>query len=194
MGEMKILKKNLFITFFVIIILIFCSGALGWFLTQKIENSNKIINTIHQLKESELQLRGEEKDLLLRGYSVQRYLRWQNAKENFHRNLGMLIGMQALNSNEINTIKTDHSELSDTYNKFFDKIRASTLNKNEIDAYDIKFKEIGRRTLDNINDILSRELEVSTTTDSQADILLAIFIVVFAATAGFLIVNVIRHV
>ena len=61
MGDPRILKKKIFITFFIIILLILCSGVLGWILTQKIESSNKVIDVVHKLKEAELQLRREEK-------------------------------------------------------------------------------------------------------------------------------------
>ncbi len=193
MGEPKILKKKIFITFSIIILLILCSGVLGWILTQKIENSNKVIEVVHKLKEAELQLRREEKNLLIRGYSQQRYLRWQKAKEDFHQRFGELIGMKALNDTEITTIKADYSEMSGTYNKFFDEIRSNSLSQNEIVKYDEQFKKIGRRTLDMINSILLREQRISDVTDSQASILIVIFLIVFIATAGFLIVNVIKH-
>jgi hypothetical protein len=193
MGEPRILKKKIFITFSIIILLIFCSGVLGWILTQKIENSNKVIDVTHKLKEAELQLRREEKNLLIRGYSQLRYLRWQKAKEDFHQRFGELIGMKALNDTEITTIKADYTEMSGTYNKFFDEIRSNSLGQNEIIEYDEQFKKIGRRTLEMINSILLREQTVSASTDSQANILIIIFLVIFIATAGFLIVNVIKH-
>ncbi len=193
MGDPKILKKKIFITFSVIILLILCSGTLGWILTQKIENSNKIIEVVHKLKEAELQLRREEKNLLIRGYSQQRYLRWQKAKENFHQRFGELIGMNALNNNEIIGIKRDYSEMSNTYNKFFDEIRSNNLSKDEIIKYDLEFKKIGRSTIEMINNILSREQNVSSRTDSHANILIVVFLIGFIATAGFLIINVLKH-
>ncbi len=194
MGEPKILKKKIFVSFAVIIILIICSGILGWILTQKIEKSNKITDVVHNLKESELQLRREEKNILIRGYSQQRYLRWQKAKEDFHRNLGELIGLEALNKTEINNLKTEYSEMSDTYNKFFDVIRLKALSPDEITGYDFQFKKIGRKTLTMVNDILSREQVNSARTDSLADLIIIIFLIVFIAASGFLIVNVLKHI
>ena len=193
MGDSNILKKKLIITFTTIFILIIISGVLGWILTEQIENSEKIIEVVHSLKESELQLRREEKNLLIRGYSQQRYLRWQKAKENFHQNLGELIGRKALNEIEINTLKRDYTEMSDTYNKFFHEIRSNDLDREEIIKYDEQFKEIGRGTLKMINNILDREEKVSSRTNSQADILLIIFVAIFVLTTGFLIVNVIKQ-
>ena len=193
MGDPKVLKNKIIITFSVMLLLIIGSGILGWIFTQKIENSNKIIDIIHQLKESELQLRREEKNLLIRGYSQQRYLRWQKAKEDFHRSFGELMGMKALSDTDIAEIKTDYSEMSGTYNKFFDVIRSNSLSQDEIIKYDEQFKKIGRRTLEMINKILLREQKVSNRADSQADILIVIFLIIFVATAGFLIVNVIKH-
>ena len=193
MGDSNILKKKLIITFTTIFILIIISGVLGWILTEQIENSEKIIEVVHSLKESELQLRREEKNLLIRGYSQQRYLRWQKAKENFHQNLGELIGRKALNEIEINTLKRDYTEMSDTYNKFFHEIRSDGLDREDIIKYDEQFKEIGRSTLKMINNILDREEKVSSRTNSQADILLVIFVAIFVLTTGFLIVNVIKQ-
>ena len=138
-------------------------------------------------------MRREEKNLLIRGYSQQRYLRWQKAKENFHQNLGELIGRKALNEIEINTLKRDYTEMSDTYNKFFHEIRSNDLDREEIIKYDEQFKEIGRSTLKMINNILDREEKVSSRTNSQADILLVIFVAIFVLTTGFLIVNVIKQ-
>ena len=184
MGDPKILKKKLFLTFSIIIVLIFLSGILGWILTQKIEKSNKTIDVVHSLKEAELQLRREEKNLLIRGYSQQRYLRWQKAKEDFHQRFGELIGMKALNDSEISNIKTEYSEMSGSYNKFFDDISSNTLTQNEITNYDEQFKKIGRKTLEMINSILSREQKVSSSTDSQANILIVVFLIIFISTAG----------
>jgi hypothetical protein len=193
MSDPKILKNKIFITFSIMILLILCSGVLGWIFTQRIENSNKIIDVVHALKEAELQLRREEKNLLIRGYSQQRYLRWQKAKEDFHQSFGELIGMNALSDTEISEIKKDYTEMSTTYNKFFDDIRSNSLDQFQIVSYDGQFKKIGRRTIDMINGILTREQNVSSRTDTQADILIVIFLIIFVATAGFLIVNVIKH-
>jgi hypothetical protein len=193
MGESKILRKKIFITFSIMVLLILGSGVLGWIFTQKIEKSDSITDTVHLLKEAELQLRREEKNLLIRGYSQQRYLRWQMAKENFHQKFGELIGLKALTNMEISALKKDYTEMSDTYKKFFDEIRSNALTQDEIIKYDTQFKMIGRKTLVMINSILSREQTVSAHTDSQANILIAVFLIVFIATASFLIVNVLKY-
>ncbi len=193
MGDQKILKKKIFITFTIMFLLILGSVVLGWVLTQQIEKSDNIVAVVHSLKESELQLRREEKNLLIRGYSQQRYLRWQNAKENFHQRFGELIGMGALTDAEINGVKKDYSEMSGTYKKFFHDIISKSLNQDEIIKYDEEFKTIGRKTLEMINNILSRESKLSASKDLQSDILIGLFLVVFVLTAGFLIVNVLKH-
>lgn len=194
MGDMKILKRRLLITFSVMLILIIGSGVLGWMLTRQIENSNRVIEVVHMLKESELQLRREEKNLLIRGYSQERYLRWQKAKEDFHQKFGELIGLKALSQTEIDTLKTDYTEMSDNYNQFFDDIRFNTLNQKQIARYDQEFKKTGRKTLEIINSILNREHDISAGKEWQADILIVIFLIVFIVTAGFLIVNVLKHI
>lgn len=193
MSDKNVLKKKIFITFTIMVILIFGTGVLGWILTQQVENSNSIINTIHLLKESELQLRREEKNLLIRGYSQDRYLRWQTAKEEFHQKFGELIGMKALTNTEMNAIKTDYSEMSDTFKSFFNEILSKQLSQDEISNYDEQFKKIGRKTIEMINNILAREQSLSQQKDTQADVLIVIFLVIFISTAGFLIVNVLKH-
>ena len=193
MGDQTILRKRIFTAFTIIIILILCGGALGWVLTEQIEKSNKIIDIAHLFKESELQLRREEKNLLIRGYSHDRYLRWAKAKEDFHQRFGELIGMEALSDTEITAIKADYSEMSKTYNNFFEQIRTDALNQDEIAKYNEQFKNIGRKTLKMMDDILQREQEMASKTDSKADMLIAIFLIIFVATSGFLIVNVLKH-
>ena len=194
MGDLIILKRKIIITFTIMLVLIIGSGVLGWVLTRQIEKSNKITEVVHILKESELQLRREEKNLLIRGYSQDRFLRWQKAKEEFHQKFGELIGMNALNENETNELKSDYTEMSNDYNQFFDVIRTRTLTTDEIANYDQEFKKIGRKTLNMINSILSREHSVSSSKDTQADVLIAVFLVVFVITAGFLIVNVLKYI
>ena len=44
-----------------------------------------------------------------------------------------------------------------------------------------------------INNILVREQSVTQEKDTQADVLIVIFLVIFISTAGFLIVNVLKH-
>ena len=191
---MKILKRRLLITFSIMLILIIGSGVLGWMLTSEIENSTRVIEVVHMLKESELQLRREEKNLLIRGYSQERYLRWQKAKEDFHQKFGELIGLKALNQTEIDALRTDYTEMSDNYNQFFDDIRSNTLNQEQVARYDQEFKKTGRKTLEMINSILNREHDMSAGKEWQADILIVIFLIVFIVTAGFLIVNVLKHI
>jgi hypothetical protein len=193
MSDRNVLKKKIFITFTIMIILIFGTGVLGWILTKQVENSTRIIDTIHLLKESELQLRREEKNLLIRGYSQDRYLRWQTAKEDFHQKFGALIGMGALTDTETNEIRTDYSEMSDTFKSFFNEILNKQLSQDEINNYDDQFKKIGRKTIEMINNILIREQSLSQQKDTQADVLIVIFLVIFISTAGFLIVNVLKH-
>ncbi len=194
MSDLKILKRKILITFTIMLLLIIGSGVLGWILTRQIEKSTQIIEVVHLLKESELQLRREEKNLLIRGYSQDRYLRWQKAKEDFHQKFGELIGMKALKENEINELKVDYSEMSDNYNLFFDVIRSTDLSMQEISNYDQEFKKTGRKTLEMINNILAREHNISGSRDTQADILIALFLIVFVITAGFLIINVLKHI
>jgi hypothetical protein len=193
MGDLNILKKKLFITFSVIIILIICSGVLGWILTQQASQSNRIIDVVHLLKESELQLRIEEKNLLIRGYSQDRFIRWQKAKEEFHQKFGELIGMKALADSEISAINSNYTEMSDIYSKFFHEILSKQLSENEIAEYDQQFKMIGRKTLAMINNILDREQNMASSKNLQSDILIVIFLIIFIGTAGFLIVNVLKH-
>lgn len=193
MSDPIILKRKIIITFIILLLLILSSGALGWIFTQRIERSNKVIDVVHLFKESELQLRREEKNLLIRGYSTQRYLRWQKAKEDFHQRFGELIGMKALSDSDIARIKFNYTEMSDTYNKFFDDIKTNALSQNEVIKYDDKFKKIGRETLEIINSILAREQRIASRSDSQADILIGVFSTIFVAAAFFLIINVIKH-
>ena len=175
------------------IILILFSGIMGWILTQQIENSNNIIDIVHLLKESELQLRREEKNLLIRVYSPERYLRWQTAKEEFHQKFGELIAIKTLTDAETIQIKTEYSEMSKIYSGFFDEILTKKLSLDQINNYDDQFKEVGRKTLGIINNILVREQNNSAAKDTQANILIAVFLIIFTITAGFLIVNVLKH-
>ena len=194
MSDLKILKRKILITFTIMLLLIIGSGVIGWILTKQIEKSTNIIEVVHLLKESELQLRREEKNLLIRGYSQERYLRWQKAKEDFHQKLGELIGMKALNGNEISELKADYSEMSDNYNEFFEVIHSNKLSLEQIQTYDQEFKKTGRKTLEMINNVLAREHNTSSSRDLQADILIAVFLIVFVVTAGFLIINVLKHI
>lgn len=194
MSDLKILKRKILITFTIMLLLIIGSGVLGWILTRQIEKSTNIIEVVHLLKESELQLRREEKNLLIRGYSQDRYLRWQKAKEDFHQKFGELIGMKALNEDEINALKEDYSEMSDQYSQFFDFIRSNSLTLQQIAEYDQVFKKTGRKTLEMINNILAREHAITNSRDWQADVLIAVFLIVFVITAGFLIINVLKHI
>jgi Tfp pilus assembly protein PilX len=189
----KILRGKIIFSFVVIVLLILGSGIFGWVLTQRIETSNKIIDNIHLFKEAELQLRREEKNLLIRGYSYQRFLQWQKAKEDFHQRFGELIGLNALSKSEIKKIKMNNSLMSETYNRFFDEIKSNTLGNTGKAQFDEQFKKIGRETLNIINNILINEQDSSSKNDSGTDFLILFFLVVFVATATFLIINVLKH-
>jgi len=189
----KVLKNRVLFSFIVIIILILTSGVLGWVLTKQVEKSDSIIETVHQFKEAELQLRREEKNLIIRGYSQQRLERWQKAKEDFNQRFGQLIGMGALTQDEIKELKSTISEMSDAYNQFFHDIQNHKLSDDEIALYDTHFKQIGRSSLIIIDSILKNETENAKTVNSRTDLLIIIFSVVFVLIAAFLVVNVLKN-
>lgn len=187
------LKKKVILSFSIIIILILCSGALGWILTQDIESIDKTTENVHRFKEAELQLRREEKNLLIRGYSVDRYHRWQKAREEFFQNLGELIGRRALKAEETAELKSSNSEMSDVYRGFFEDMKSGKLTEAKADQYDQHFKKIGQSSLQLIDGILAREEAVSEKMDSRADVLIFVFLAVFIGTTSFLVVNVLRN-
>ncbi len=189
----KTLKNRVIFSFVVIIILILISGILGWFLTKQVERSDSIIETVHKFKEDELQLRREEKNLIIRGYSHQRLERWQIAKEDFNQRFGELVGKDALTKEEIGKLKATISEMSKAYNQFFHDIQNHKLGDDEIAQYDAHFKKLGRGSLVIIDDILKNEMQNSKNVDSRTDILIVIFSVVFVLIAAFLVVNVLKN-
>ena len=189
----KALKNRVIFSFIIIILLIFISGVLGWLLTKEVEKSDSIIETVHQFKEDELQLRMEEKNLIIRGYSHQRLERWQSAKEDFNQRFGELVGMGALTKDEITKLRATNSEMSKTYNQFFHDIQNHKLSDDEITQYDAHFKRLGRGSLEIINNILKKEITNSENVDSRTDILIIIFSVVFVLIAAFLVVNVLKN-
>ena len=189
----KTLKNRVIFSFVVIIILILISGILGWFLTKQVERSDSIIETVHKFKEDELQLRREEKNLIIRGYSHQRLERWQIAKEDFNQRFGELVGMGALSKDEIKKLKANISEMSKTYNQFFHDIQNHKLSNDEITQYDDHFKKLGRGSLVIIENILKNEMKNSTKVNSRTDVLIIIFSIVFVLIAAFLVVNVLKN-
>ena len=162
-------------------------------LTQQIEKGDEILQTVHQFKEDELQLRREEKNLLIRGYSLPGFHQWQQAKENFHQTFGQLIGLNALSNEEIDELKNINSEMSDAYKDFFDRIQSSTIGDNKVSQYDAQFKKIGERSLEIIDNILEREQAASESMNSRAHVLIIIFSIVFVGTTSFLVVNVMKN-
>lgn len=189
----KALKNRVIFSFVVIIILILTSGALGWLLTKQIERSDSIIETVHQFKEAELQLRREEKNLIIRGYSHRRLERWQNAKEHFNQRFGELVGMGALTKDENKELRATIAEMSTAYNQFFHDIQNHKLSDDEIAQYDAHFKKLGRGSLVIIDNILKNETENSKSVNAKTDVLIIIFSVVFVLIAAFLVVNVLKN-
>ncbi len=191
-GSSQHLKAKVIFSLSTIIVLILCSGALAWVITQRIEQSERTTDTAHMFKEAELQLRREEKNLLIRGYSAERFHRWQEAKGEFYQKLGELIGQKAVSDVEIAEFKSDNSEMSDAYRSFFDDIKSGTLTETEAAAYDLHFKTIGQRSIGRIDSILAREESISKGMDSRANLLTAVFFLVFIGTTSFLVINVLR--
>jgi CHASE3 domain sensor protein len=189
----KALKNKIIFSFVVIIFLILTSGVLGWLMTKEVERSDSVIETVHQFKEAELQLRREEKNLLIRGYSHQRLERWQTAKEDFNQRFGELVGMGALTKDEIKELKATIAEMSTAYNQFFHDIQNHKLRDDEITQYDAHFKKLGRGSLVIIDNILKNEIENSTDVNAKTDLLIIIFSVVFVLIAAFLVVNVLKN-
>ncbi len=192
-NSQKTLRKKIIFSFVIMVLLILTSGILGWKLTKQVEKSESIIETVHLFKEAELQLRREEKNLIIRGYSEERLVRWQNAKDNFNQSFGQLVGLDALNQDEINQIKSTITQMSDSYNKFFHDIQDHNLSGDEISQYDAQFKKIGRGSLVIIDEILQREMASSISSNSQTNVLIVIFSVIFILIAIFLVTNVLKH-
>ena len=189
----KSLKNRVIFSFVVIILLILTSGVLGWLMTKEVERSDSIIETVHQFKEAELQLRREEKNLLIRGYSHPRLERWQKAKEDFNQRFGTLVGMGALTKDEIKELKSTISEMTAAYNQFFHDIQNHKLSDDEIAQYDTHFKKLGRGSLVIIDNILKNEIQNSKDVNSKTDVLIIIFSIVFVLIAAFLVVNVLKN-
>ena len=189
----KVLKNKIIFSFAIMIVLILISGFLGWWLTQKIEKSEKTTETIHRLKEDELQLRREEKNLIIRGYSEERFRRWQQAKEDFNQQFGQLIGMNVMTDEEIKDVKKTISEMTEAYNEFFHDIKSHNLTDEEIQRFDEHFKKIGRGSLVIIDELLQKEISNSNSVNWQTDILIVSFSIIFILISGFLVINVLRH-
>ncbi len=187
------LKRKLIFAFSIIIVLVFCSSALGWLIANDIESHDRITETIHLFKEQELQLRREEKNLLIRGYSTERFAQWQTTKENFHSTLGQLIGQKALLPDEIDQLKTINSQSSNTYKEFFSKLQSNALGEKEISYYDQQFKEVGRTSLRIIDNILAKEQAQTRAMNSRSQLLIGLFALVFIGTTSFLVINVLRN-
>ncbi len=186
------LKRKIILSFSIIIVLILCSGALGWELTRDIEAIDRTNETIHLFKEAELQLRREEKNLLIRGYSVERFHRWEQAKEDFYQKLGELTGQNAFDENEVKELRSSNSAMSETYSEFFEDIKSGQITESRSARYDAEFKAIGQRSLQIIDAALERGGRISEKMNSRADLLIIVFSVVFIGTTSFLVINVLR--
>lgn len=186
------LKRKIILSFSIIIVLILCSGALGWELTRDIEAIDKTNETIHLFKESELQLRREEKNLLIRGYSIERFHRWEKAKEDFYQKLGELTGLKAFSENEVNELKSSNSAMSEIYGEFFEDVKSGQMTESKSARYDTEFKAIGQQSLQIIDAALERGGSISKKMNSRADLLIIVFSIVFIGTTSFLVINVLR--
>ena len=186
------LKRKIILSFSIIIILILCSGALGWELTRDIEAIDRTNETIHLFKEAELQLRREEKNLLIRGYSIERFHRWEKAKEDFYQKLGELTGLKAFSENEVNELKSGNSAMSEIYREFFEDVKSGQMTESKSARYDAEFKAIGQQSLTIIDAALERGGSISKKMNSRADLLIIVFSIVFVGTTSFLVVNVLR--
>lgn len=187
------LKIKIVLSFSIIMLLILCSGVLGWEITRQIESTDKTTETIHLFKEAELQLRREEKNLLIRGYSAERFHRWQKAKEDFYQKLGELTGMNTLSRDETSELTSSNSAMSDVYKEFFEDIKSGKLTETKSAQYDSDFKKVGQRFIQIIDGVLAREQAVSQKTDHRANLLIIVFSVVFIGTTSFLVINVLRN-
>ncbi len=192
-GSRESLKKKIGISFSIIIILILCSFVLGWVITEKIEENDGAIATIHQFKEQELQLRRIEKNLLIRGYSQDRVAQWQMTNENFHRTFGHLIGLKALDTTEVDELRILNSQTSEVYKDFFERLRTAALETNQLAHYDETFKAMGRRSLEIIDAVLAKQENVAKAMDSRSQTLIVVFALVFIGTTSFLVVNVLKN-
>ncbi len=186
------LKRKIILSFSIIIILILCSGALGWELTRNIEAVDRTNETAHLFKIAELQLRREEKNLLIRGYSVERFHRWQRAKEEFYHKLGELTGLDSFNDKEADELRSSNSAMSEVYREFFEDVKSGQMTESKSARYDVEFKAIGQRSMHIIDAAIERGDGISKRMDSQANLLIIVFSIVFIGAASFLVINVLR--
>lgn len=186
-------RKKLILSLCIMTALIIISGIIGWVITTEIEKSNSVINNIHDLKEAELQLRKEEKNFLIRGYSTETFNQWQKARDDLYHILGKLEGMNALTSDEAGEFNLTNSELADVYKNFFDEIRSGNLTSSKITQYDKKFKEYGSRSLNLINNILNREQATLNKLELRSNILIILFTIAFVGIASILVMNVLKN-
>ncbi|MGC8653460.1 MAG: hypothetical protein ACP5US_05660 [Candidatus Kryptoniota bacterium] len=186
-------KRKLILSFSIMTALIICSGIIGWVITAEIEKTNSVINSMHLLKEAELQLRKEEKNFLIRGYSTATFNQWQKAKEDFYHILGKLEGMNALTADEIKGFDSTNSALANIYKNFFDDVRSGKLTDDQITKYDKEFKEYGSASLQLINNSLNRNQAILGKLELRSNILIVLFTIAFAAIASSLVISVLRN-
>jgi hypothetical protein len=186
-------KRKLILSFCIMTALIICSGIIGWVITAEIEKTNLVIDSIHLLKEAELQLRREEKNFLIRGYSTTSFNQWQKAKEDFHHILGKLEGMNALTPAEIIRFDSTNSELANIYKDFFEDIRSGKLTEDQMTKYDKKFKEYGSMSLQLINNILDRNQAILSKLELRSNVLIILFTIAFVGIASSLVISVLRN-
>ncbi len=188
-----IFKRKLIAALILMIILIIAGSVMGWIITRDAEKNDRIIETIHRFKEAELEIRREEKNLIIRGYLDRRFDRWQKAMSDFTQIFGELIGLEQLSDAEIKEIKSRISEMSKVYNEFIHEIQSHQPSEEEILQYDIKFKNIGRESIGLIETKIKLIEEKIENAESRTYILIAIFTLVFLTIGFYLVISTIKQ-
>lgn len=172
-------KKQIVISLVVMITLLVAGSIFGWLTSRSLEKSDSILTKTHRLKEAELEVRRQEKNLLIRGFLQEEFNNWQKAKKNLAEILADLNSLEALDSLDILEMDEHLSRRNEISVDFIKNLESGILTQDQKNQFDNEFKKIGRQTIDVIDRIVEKKQIESGNLQSRFNIIIIVLSIFF---------------
>lgn len=137
-------------------------------LIKQIKTANNIVITAKNMKVEILEMRREEKNLIIRGFVEEHVKKWESAANRFDSLTTKLQSIKGMSQDENGTLKQGITEFKSIFGDFISDLKAKEkFSTEDADNFDKKFKTFGRKAISIIDGIIIHTETVSLKKERQ---------------------------
>jgi methyl-accepting chemotaxis protein len=158
-----------------------------WIFICEVKQSDAIVVTSKNLKIEMLELRREEKNLIIRGFVDEHVQKWNLAAKRFELQTAMLQSQKGITGEELKILYAGIFDFKEVFTKFTTDLKSKgSFGESETDDYDQEFKIFGRKAISIVDDIIIRTEKNFLQKEKQFRLFITAGFLLFAGAIVFL--------